>query len=98
MGYNRILTREAKWWRYRSILTKEKKVHVYGFVDKKRHAAATYEEVKRNVEEDSFLTTVKRTGKSTKISSKKRKEYLKVKVPSILNSHVACFYLSYCRL
>ena len=42
----------------RSILTnKEKKVHVYDFVDKKRQVeAATYEEVKRNVEKKTRKT------------------------------------------
>jgi hypothetical protein len=97
MGYNRILTREAKWWRYKEYLTnKEKKVHVYDFVDKKRQVeAATYEEVKRNVEKKTrktlSLTTVKRAGKSTKITSKKRKRVLKSQ--GTITSKFACFCL-----
>jgi hypothetical protein len=86
----------------RSILTnKEKKVHVYDFVDKKRQVeAATYEEVKRNVEKKTkktlSLTTVKRAGKSRlKLARRSEKESSKVKVPSLLNSRFfACFYLS----
>lgn len=63
----------------RSILTpKEKKKHIGEFVAKRSKVeAATYPEVKKNVERKTkkapSLRTVQRLGKSLKITSKKRK-------------------------
>jgi hypothetical protein len=63
----------------RSILTpEEKKKHIYDFTSKKaKLEAPTYLEVKSNVEKKTgkrpSLATVKRDGKSLRITSKKRK-------------------------
>lgn len=63
----------------RSILTpEEKKKNIYDFTSKRAKVEApTYLEVKRNVEKKTrkrpSLATVKRVGKSLRISSKKRK-------------------------
>jgi hypothetical protein len=63
----------------RSILTpKEKKKHIGDYVEKRSKVeAATYSEVKKNVERKTkkvpSLRTVQRLGKSLKITSKKRK-------------------------
>jgi hypothetical protein len=67
----------------RSILTpKERKKHIYDFVDKKsKSEAVKYTEVKKNVEKKTnkrpALRTVQRNGKSLGITSKKRKRTLK---------------------
>ena len=66
-----------------SILTpKEKKSHIFAFVNKKRKVdAPIYAEVKKNVEKKTkkvlTLRTVQRSGKALGITSKKRKRITK---------------------
>lgn len=67
----------------RSILTqKEKKSHIYDFIEKKsKKEAVNYTEVQENVEKKTkkkiALRTVQETGQKLKITSKKRKRVLK---------------------
>jgi hypothetical protein len=67
----------------RSILTlNEKKKHIHDFIEKRsKTEAVIYPEVRKNVEMKTkkaiSITTVKKIGRSQKITSKKRKRVLK---------------------
>src|SRR5690349_20439987 len=81
----------------RSILTpKEKKKHVYSFIDKKsKTEAVQYAEVKNNIESKTGKSpeprTVRRYGHSLKITSKKRKRVLKSEGLAFVSSCILLF-------